>query len=563
MPWRHHATVAEAYAARVASGEISLDPAQALLARRLDRLLSDVSNRRLAKKSSALGWMFARKDKSKKPPRGLYVHGAVGRGKTMLMDMFFELVPAKRKRRAHFHDFMADAHARIHAHRQKLKSGETKEADPVPPVAGQLIGEAWVLCFDEFSVTDIADAMLLSRLFEQLFKRGCVLVATSNVEPDDLYRDGLNRQLFLPFISLLRDNVDVLNLDARTDYRMETTTRLPVYHHLATGEGDGTLDLAWTRVTAGKRTAPATVPVKGRDVVVPDAGAGAARFSFADLCEAPLGASDYAAIADPFDMARNKIALDRLGHDRRHARSPRRFEGTGRYRPVRHRRGHAAGQGARSRRVGPIDGFDAKITGTNDYAAIAGADVVIVTAGVPRKPGMSRDDLLGINLKVMKAGRRRHQENAPDAFVICITNPLDAMVWALREFSGLPHNKVVGMAGVLDSRASRPSSLGVQCLGRGRQRLRPRRPRRHDGAGPDLSYSTDQRHPGEGHGQDQGLVSKTAGRNRPAHPRTAAARSSSCSATGSAYYAPAPPARSRWPRAIWATEAHPALRGAT
>jgi cell division protein ZapE len=300
MPWRHHATVAEAYAARVASGEISLDPAQALLARRLDRLLSDVSNRRLAKKSSALGWMFAGKDKSKKPPRGLYVHGAVGRGKTMLMDMFFELVPAKRKRRAHFHDFMADAHARIHAHRQKLKSGETKEADPVPPVAGQLIGEAWVLCFDEFSVTDIADAMLLSRLFEQLFKRGCVLVATSNVEPDDLYRDGLNRQLFLPFISLLRDNVDVLNLDARTDYRMETTTRLPVYHHLATGEGDGTLDLAWTRVTAGKRTAPATVPVKGRDVVVPDAGAGAARFSFADLCEAPLGASDYAAIADRY-----------------------------------------------------------------------------------------------------------------------------------------------------------------------------------------------------------------------------------------------------------------------
>lgn len=308
MPWRHHETVTDAYAARVASGEFSLDPAQAELAKRLDRLLIEVGNRRLAKKSSALGWMFARKNKSQKPPRGLYVHGAVGRGKTMLMDMFYELVPANRKRRAHFHDFMADAHARIHKHRQKLKAGEAKQADPVPPVAGQLIAEAWVLCFDEFSVTDIADAMLLSRLFEQLFKRGCVLVATSNVEPGDLYRDGLNRQLFLPFVDLLKQHVDVLNLDARTDYRMETTTRLPVYHQLSEDEGDGAMDLAWTRVTAGKRTSPETVEVKSRLVNVPDAAAGAARFSFADLCETPLGASDYAAIAERY----HTIFVDRV-----------------------------------------------------------------------------------------------------------------------------------------------------------------------------------------------------------------------------------------------------------
>ncbi|WP_299870345.1 cell division protein ZapE [uncultured Hoeflea sp.] len=308
MPWRHHETVTDAYAARVASGEFSLDPAQAELAKRLDRLLIEVGNRRLAKKSSALGWMFARKNKSQKPPRGLYVHGAVGRGKTMLMDMFYELVPANRKRRAHFHDFMADAHARIHEHRQKLKAGETKQADPVPPVAGQLIAEAWVLCFDEFSVTDIADAMLLSRLFEQLFKRGCVLVATSNVEPGDLYRDGLNRQLFLPFVGLLKEHVEVLNLDARTDYRMETTTRLPVYHELSEGEGDAAMDLAWTRVTAGKRTGPETVEVRSRLVKVPDAAAGAARFSFADLCEAPLGAADYAAIAERY----HTIFVDRV-----------------------------------------------------------------------------------------------------------------------------------------------------------------------------------------------------------------------------------------------------------
>ncbi|MBU4529862.1 MAG: AFG1 family ATPase [Hoeflea sp.] len=299
MSWKKLDTVESAYVARVASGEFTEDPAQARLARRLDVLLDEVSSKRLATKSSALGWLFARKGNSSKPPRGLYVHGDVGRGKTVLMDMFYEMVPARRKRRAHFHDFMADAHARIHAHRQKLKSGETSEADPVPPVAEELIKEAWVLCFDEFSVTDIADAMLLSRLFEQLFKRGCVLVATSNVEPSDLYRDGLNRQLFLPFIALLKNHVNILSLDARTDYRMETTARLPVYHLLggAEDEGEDAMDRAWERVTAGKLSAPEQLRVRGRDVAVPLAGAGAARFSFADLCEAPLGAADYAAIA--------------------------------------------------------------------------------------------------------------------------------------------------------------------------------------------------------------------------------------------------------------------------
>lgn len=302
MSWKKLDSVERAYAARVASGEFTEDPAQLRLARRLDVLLDEVSSKRLATKSSALGWLFARKAKTGKPPRGLYVHGDVGRGKTVLMDMFYEMVPARRKRRAHFHDFMADAHARIHAHRQKLKSGETSEADPVPPVAEALIKEAWVLCFDEFSVTDIADAMLLSRLFEQLFKRGCVLVATSNVEPSDLYRDGLNRQLFLPFITLLKDHVDILSLDARTDYRMETTARLPVYHLLggAEDEGEDAMDRAWERVTAGKLAAPDHIRVRGRDVAVPQAGAGAARFTFAQLCEAPLGAADYAAIAERY-----------------------------------------------------------------------------------------------------------------------------------------------------------------------------------------------------------------------------------------------------------------------
>ena len=307
MPWRASDSVSTAYQTRVASGEFVYDPAQALLARRFDQLLEKTTTRRLATKSSALGWLFARKAPANDAPLGLYVHGAVGRGKTMIMDMFFELVPAKRKRRAHFHDFMADVHARIHAHRQKLARGETRETDPVPPVASQLFADAWVLCFDEFSVTDIADAMLLGRLFEQLFQRGTVLVATSNVAPDDLYRDGLNRQLFLPFISLLKKRTEVVNLDARTDYRMEKTGKLPVYQLFSDANPDP-LAQAWTEATAGRRVQPSVIERKGRVIPVPAAAGDTARFTFAELCEAPLGASDYGAIADRFPV----LFIDRV-----------------------------------------------------------------------------------------------------------------------------------------------------------------------------------------------------------------------------------------------------------
>ena len=147
----------------------------------------------------------------------------------MLMDLFFDTVPVRRKRRVHFNDFMADVHDRIQKHRQARKNGTAKEDDPIPPVARALADEAWVLCFDEFSVTDIADAMILSRLFSALFANGVVLVATSNVAPDDLYRDGLNRQLFLPFIGMLKRHAEVIALDSGTDYRLEKLNRMPVY----------------------------------------------------------------------------------------------------------------------------------------------------------------------------------------------------------------------------------------------------------------------------------------------------------------------------------------------
>jgi cell division protein ZapE len=289
-------SVRERYDAIAAAGEIEPDAAQIELADRFDHLIADLCEKRLSKKTSALGWLFGRKASTREPVKGLYIHGEVGRGKTMLMDMFFALVPVRRKRRAHFNDFMADVHERIHAHRQAFKRGETKQEDPIPPVAEALAEAAWVLCFDEFTVTDIADAMILSRLFSALFERGVVLVATSNVAPDNLYRDGLNRQLFLPFIDLLKRHVDVINLDSRTDYRMEKLNRQPVYVSPLGPEAERQMDAAWDVATKGAKEHSDVLVVKGHDVPVPRAAGKAARFSFADLCSKPFGASDYMAI---------------------------------------------------------------------------------------------------------------------------------------------------------------------------------------------------------------------------------------------------------------------------
>jgi cell division protein ZapE len=296
-----HQTVAQRYAHLVETGEVADDAAQRVVVKALDRLIDEIRAKRLQRKSSALGWLFAKNRAAIEPVTGLYIHGGVGRGKTMLMDLFFETVPVRRKRRVHFNAFMADAHDRIQKHRLARKNGETKDDDPIPPVAKALADEAWVLCFDEFSVTDIADAMILSRLFSALFANGVVLVATSNLAPDDLYRDGLNRQLFLPFVSLLKRQTHLLELDSPTDYRMEKLNRIPVYLTPLGLDTDRKMDEAWGAVTHGKVAAPDTVAVKGRQVVVPLAAGKAARFSFADLCDAPLGARDYLAIADRFD----------------------------------------------------------------------------------------------------------------------------------------------------------------------------------------------------------------------------------------------------------------------
>lgn len=296
-----HVTVRQRYDHMVGTGSVTRDPAQERIVGRLDRLIDEIADKRLAQKSSALGWLFAKRPKTPAVVKGLYVYGGVGRGKTMLMDIFFELVPVRRKRRVHFNDFMADVQDRIQKHRQARKEGTVKEDDPIPPVAKALAEESWVLCFDEFTVTDIADAMILSRLFSALFANGVVLVATSNVAPQDLYRDGLNRQLFLPFIAILERHADVATLDSDTDYRLEKLNRLPVYMSPSGEDTDRRMDEAWHAVTRGRAPTTVEIPLKGRHVTVPRAAGSCARFSFADLCDAPLGTRDYLAIAERFD----------------------------------------------------------------------------------------------------------------------------------------------------------------------------------------------------------------------------------------------------------------------
>jgi cell division protein ZapE len=302
------ATLPERYEALVASGAIERDPAQVAVVRRLQALSETLASRKLARKSSALGWLFGRKQPPPETVKGLYIWGSVGRGKTMLMDMFHETVPVEARRRVHFHAFMADVHERIHAYRQELKAGRVKEPDPIGPVAAALAGDASLLCFDEFTVTDIADAMILGRLFTALFAAGVVVVATSNVEPSRLYENGLNRSLFLPFIDLLLEKVEVIRLDARTDFRLEKLGGAPVYHVPADDAAKAALDRAFARLSGAQQGAPTTITIKGHGLELPQAAGGVARAGFRDLCAKAYGASDYLALAQRF----HTLVLDEI-----------------------------------------------------------------------------------------------------------------------------------------------------------------------------------------------------------------------------------------------------------
>jgi cell division protein ZapE len=296
------------YAAAVASGRVESDDAQLVVLDMMARLETRIAEYRLARKSSSLGWLFASRQRALPQLKGLYIYGEVGRGKTMLMDFFFETSPVERKRRAHFHEFMLDVHERIHGVRQDMKRGEHEGEDPIRLVAEALAEEAWLLCFDEFHVTDIADAMILGRLFKQLFERGAVMVATSNVAPDELYKDGLNRALFVPFIHMLEAQMDIVRLDARTDFRLEKLAGLPVWYVPADAAADLKLDEAWRRLAGGNGGAAHELALQGRTIHVPHAYMGVARFSFHELCELPLAAADYLRIAHEY----HTIVLDHV-----------------------------------------------------------------------------------------------------------------------------------------------------------------------------------------------------------------------------------------------------------
>ncbi|MGE5165460.1 MAG: cell division protein ZapE [Sphingobacteriales bacterium] len=309
-------TFSTRYAALVAAGKIEADPGQAVLGRHLSALEQRIDQHRLARKSSSLGWLFGKREQAGGPLNGLYVYGEVGRGKTMLMDLFFETSAVIRKRRVHFHEFMADVHERVHIYRQEIKNGEANEHDPIQRTAAAIAEESWLLCFDEFHVTDIADAMILGRLFTRLFELGVVMVATSNVAPGDLYKDGLNRALFLPFIALLERQCEVVRLEARIDFRLEKLTGVPTWYVPDDAKADAALDDAWRRLAGAHAGAPHELMVKGHVVRIPKAAMGVARFSFDDLCAQPLAATDYLKIAHEF----HTLIVDRIpvmGHAQR------------------------------------------------------------------------------------------------------------------------------------------------------------------------------------------------------------------------------------------------------
>lgn len=300
-------TLIQAYRQKADEGLIEFDIAQASAIEQLGIL-----NNRLK------GWQRGRArflfGKPEPAPKGLYIYGKVGRGKSMVMDLFYEHANCPHKKRIHFHEFMAKVHDDINQWR-KMDNAQRKASphfvkgagdDPIPPIAKKITSEAWLLCFDEFQITDIADAMLLGRLFDAIWERQCVVVATSNRHPSELYKNGLNRQLVLPFLERMTNELDILSLDSNRDYRLARLESEPTYHFPLDADAKDFIDRAWKRLTFGATPLPQTIVSEGRNIEVKRTASGCARFDFMELCanasahQSPLGVRDYLEISRIF-----------------------------------------------------------------------------------------------------------------------------------------------------------------------------------------------------------------------------------------------------------------------
>jgi cell division protein ZapE len=304
-----HSGPLAAYSAMIADGLLASDHAQEAAVDRLQDLWERLRGYNPMPVPSSGGGGFLsrlmrRRHTEEYVPTGLYLVGEVGRGKSMLMDLFFDTADVARKQRIHFHRFIQTVHARIHA----WKKTHPDVTDPIPPLADQISADSALLCFDEFQINDIADAMILGRLFQALFDRGVVVVTTSNTAPDDLFKGQPGHDAFLPFIALINQRLELLVMDGGRDYRRERMRGLRTWQVPADEMSRRELDKAFTRLTGGSAVRPVTLTVMGRDLVVPQASDGVARFDFDSLCNTALGAGDYLAIATHF----HTLVLDNI-----------------------------------------------------------------------------------------------------------------------------------------------------------------------------------------------------------------------------------------------------------
>lgn len=294
------ASVSELYETRVRAGQLEPDPAQRGVLPALDRLARDLSAPPPAPRPQKSGWLSRLVNGGDTAPapggKGIYLWGGVGRGKSMLMDLVMDATPIAQKRRVHFHEFMQEIQNGLNAVRK------TGQQDVVRPVALDVAKTTRLLCFDEMQITDIADAMIVGRLFQILFEQGVTIVTTSNRVPEELYKNGLNRQLFLPFIALIRDKLEVVELSSATDHRQDRAEGAQVWFSPADARAHAALDLIWQHQTADRPASPLVLEVKGRKVEVPQHVDRIGRAGFWDLCGRPLGPADYLALAEALDV---------------------------------------------------------------------------------------------------------------------------------------------------------------------------------------------------------------------------------------------------------------------